>query len=89
MFEEIHTLTAQIPSHSKSGTSFPLTQELEQHLDEFVTWLREVDGKTENTSNSYRSYVAKALFLETPWKDLTSDQRSGIRALARFQEYLG
>jgi hypothetical protein len=82
----IHDLTGQIPAASRAGTSFPLAPELEATLDEFVEWLVTVDGKTRNTANSYRSYVAKALYLETSWKDLTSDQRSGVRALARFQE---
>jgi hypothetical protein len=81
---EIHQLTSQIPAQSRAGTSFPLPQDVEETLDAFVRWLREVDGKTENTSNSYRSYVAKALFLGTEWKDLTSDQRSAVRALERF-----
>lgn len=84
--DELNTLLGQIPAHSKAGTSFPLSAELEAHLDAFVEWLVRVDGKTQNTANSYRSYCAKALFLETSWKDLTSDQRSGIRALARFSE---
>ena len=51
-------------------------------LDEFVDWLRKHDSKKDSTSNSYRSYVAKAIAL--PDAKLTSDQKSATKAFARF-----
>lgn len=53
-----------------------------QLLDEFVDWLRKSDNKKDSTSNSYRSYVAKAIAL--PEAKLTSDQKSATKAFARF-----
>ena len=59
-------------------------------LDQFVAWLKDEDPtgtKTDNTANSYRSYVAQALVHFKAGgvrKDLSTDVRSGVNAFARF-----
>ena len=53
-------------------------------LDHFVEYLR-AENKTEATSRSYRSYVAKALAIGGK---LSSDQKSAIRAFKDFVQSL-
>ena len=90
------TLQAMVQAFSSPGKaptgSFEarLSAEEIETLDRFVVWLREADPKglkTENTSNSYRSYVAQALvhFKDGGRReDLSTDIRSGVNAFSRF-----
>lgn len=79
----IDNLCASIPAQARTG-KFRLEDALEDELDQFVDWLV-TSGKTTATARSYRSYVAKALFMDSEWKDMTSDQRSAVRKLAEFK----
>jgi len=85
--QDIQNLIAMADSpKARSKTKFHTDSETERKLDEFVEWLQRVEGKTRATSQSYRSYVAKALCEEPEWDEMTSDMRSGVRAFARFSE---
>jgi hypothetical protein len=79
------------PSKAPTGTfEGQLSAEENAQLDAFVAWLRTEDPKgtkTENTSNSYKSYVAQALVhfkAGGTRADLSTDVRSGVNAFARF-----
>jgi hypothetical protein len=72
---------------ARSKTKFHTDPETERDLDEFVLWLQREENKTRATSQSYRSYVAKALVEDPEWEDMTSDMRSGVRAFARFDAW--
>jgi hypothetical protein len=79
------------PSKAPTGTfEAQLSAEENKALDEFVEWLRTSDPKgqkTENTSNSYKSYVAQALVhfkAGGTREQLSTDVRSGVNAFARF-----
>jgi hypothetical protein len=59
-------------------------------LEDFVLWLQTEDPagvKTENTARSYKSYMVQAdkLFGQGKvWADLSTDQRSGVKAFGRY-----
>lgn len=76
--------SVQASSSASGRYDSMLDAETRQILDEFVNWLR-TENKTEATSKSYRSYVAKALAIGGK---LSSDQMSAIRAFERFVKTL-
>lgn len=86
----IEDLVASVKGGVKSS-KYQLDAESEHILDEFVEWLmNEAEPrKTQATSQSYRSYCAKAMYLDQAWDELTSDQRSAVRALAEFNRQHG
>lgn len=81
----VDNFIAQVPTQSASRSSFPLDPATAKLVDEFVTWLVQVDGKTRGSAASYRTYVSKPLSLGTTWEDMTSSERSGAR---KFKEFM-
>lgn len=84
---DVNTLISSIPADGSSAGSgkyeSQLSADTRQVLGNFVELLLS-EGKTTATANSYKSYVAKALVLGTGWDELTSDQKSAVRAFGRL-----
>lgn len=82
--DEFKSLWARVGSSTGATGKYEaqLKPETVKILDEFVDWLRKHDNKKDSTSNSYRSYVAKAIAL--PDSKLNSDQNSAVNAFQRF-----
>ena len=79
----IQDLTESIPTSGSRTNKFALDAETEATLDEFVAWLI-TNTYSQGTSQSYRSYCAKALFLELDWSQMTSDMRCAVKKLREF-----
>jgi hypothetical protein len=88
MNDQIQNLLSQVPA-SKSGGKYldQLTPESREVLGIFEKWLVETDNKSEATARAYKGYVAQALVLieEDPDVELSTDVKSAINALRRFQ----
>lgn len=85
MNQQINDLIEQANTANTRTGKFKLEPEIEAELDAFVDWLIS-QNRSEGGARSYRSYVAKALFLKLDWTDMDSDIRSGVR---KFAEYVG
>ena len=82
--EEVQNLLDRVPASKGAGKYLDqLTPGGREVLDEFETWLKTVDGKTESTARAYKGYCAKAIAL--PESTLDSNQRSGVK---KFREFL-
>ena len=81
----ISDLTSSIPTTSGRSSKFQLDAETEHELDLFVEWLVSNTYST-GTAQSYRSYCAKALFMELEWHQMTSDMRCAVKKLREFGE---
>jgi geranylgeranyl pyrophosphate synthase len=81
---DIQDLVKMAQESPKGDRESVLPTETRHELDEFVKFLR-AEGKTEATARSYRSYVVTALTSGDTWDEFSSDVRSALRALARFQ----
>ena len=87
---EVQNLLDRVPPSKGSGKYLDqLTPGGREVLDEFETWLKEVDGKTETTARAYKGYCAKAIveLTKDPEFELDTDVRSAINALRRFQAW--
>lgn len=84
MFNELFNELPQGSSKNSGKYESKLPAEVLKTLEEFTEWLVKHEGKTVATSQSYKSYVAKALALKMSGDQMTSDIRSGIKALKRF-----
>lgn len=84
MFDELFNEVSDESHRSGGKYDSMLSSDVRTVLDEFQVWLIRAEGKSVATSQSYRSYVAKAKALGLKNDDMTSDIRSGVRALKRF-----
>jgi hypothetical protein len=89
MEDQIQDLLARV-APSKGGGKYldQLTPESREVLGHFEKWLTEVDGKSDATARAYKGYVAQALVLiqDDPDVELSTDVKSAINALRRFQK---
>lgn len=89
MHDQIQELIGQIPGKGSSKYMERLTDESREVLEVFQTWLVTDDGKSESTARGYKLYVAQAIcHLEDGGnvQELSTDVRSALNALKRFQE---
>ncbi len=85
--QDINNLIAEASQASSlSSREASLDKSTRDQLDAFVIFLMSVENKTENTARSYRSYIVTALTNDKTFAEQTSDVRSAIKALARFNE---
>lgn len=88
MTDQIQNLLNQVPD-SKGGGKYldQLTPESREVLGIFEKWLVDAEGKSESTARAYKGYVAQALVLitEDPDVELSTDIKSAVNALRRFQ----
>jgi hypothetical protein len=86
---QIADLIGQIPGKGAGKYMERLTDDSREVLDAFQTWLVTDDGKAETTARSYKLYVAEALCHVIDGgnvSELSTDVRSALNALKRFQE---
>ena len=88
--EEVQALLDRVPASASKGSGKYLDQLTpggREVLDEFETWLKDMDGKTEATARAYKGYCAKAIveLTKDPDYELDTDVKSAINALRRFQ----
>lgn len=89
MHDQLNELISQIPGKGGGKYMEQLTPESREVLDMFQTWLITDDNKSDGTARSYKLYVAQAICHVTDGgdiKDLSTDVRSALNALKRFQD---
>ena len=91
---QVQNLLDQVGEKSSAGKYLDkLTDDSREVLDEFETWLK-TEGcdpkgvKSESTARAYKGYVAQAIVMltEDPSYELSTDVKSAINALHRFQQ---